>query len=124
MNYLSIVNHNMPIYSPKTGLSFDYLDFADREMLLFYVNTLQCFSIKEWLTACHDLGVTKNAFDAIMPNLHDIPTPILMIYEQLPSFKKPRSARQSNDIKPKSAISVLRSWERLQRKIKMQSEIV
>lgn len=123
LHYFGVLSQAIPFYTPKTGLHFDYLDYDDRVMLMYHAKILQAIDFNKWIEACYQLAISKNAFDILLGDKNNIPTPILTIYNQLPTFNKARSENKIQEIKPKSISNVLRSWERLQRKIKLQNEV-
>lgn len=121
--FAEIDTDNMPLTSPKTGLSFDYLSDEDRLMLLHYAHFLVGTPVLAWVNACQVLGLTKNTFDAIACDSKRIPLAFQAVYDDLPIFNLNRGLKTAKDFKPKTAINVLRSWQRLQRKMQQEDEV-
>lgn len=101
-----------------TGLAFDYLHQVERIRFMKYAYILLEKTQEEWLQVCEKLNISQNSFH--FSKRQTIPCAFFPVYNQLPINNRTKRKNNTSDIKPTSPQAVKKSWERLQRKMKMK----
>lgn len=102
---------------PATGLPFELLPVLERARFVAATWEMICAGSNHWMVAASAASLTQASFR--VPRMN-VPAPLTLLIESLPSGVSPRVNGQKDGRKPRTPQTVMHMFARLQRKLSVE----